>query len=790
MKNFYFLLFGILFCLTVQGQLNRTSRLFEYNPAPGQFINLPFLGTPDAAFSTTISDNQVVSLGSFGGSITLGFSSPVVNHPGNPYGIDFTIFGNAFPGSSEPGIVWVMKDLNNNGLPDDTWYQIAGSEYFNPLTKKDYRLKWKRAGDGSAYWTDFGNSTGILRQNEFHIQPYYPEQGIFSGYPADSVVFEGTCLKIFPEMTGDKTSLPPLPFGYADNRGMVRNIPLLLPDNPYTPGIQEGSGGDPIDISWAVDSSGKYVDLDRIDFIKIATGSLLVTGQLGELSTEVGFAVATGQMPGTTGTDELVVIHSHPPEILEGDTLVLSAHFFRRGRVAADPVGFGTADRESLEVTNTGRVTCTKGGIYSVRASVIAMPEMNAETRVVVLSPDSVVLPGLPVNILPGQPILLTPGLLDQFGSLIPGMNWNIFVSDTSLLRVQKQGDGFLLTALRSGDADLKIWTSRFPDKIRTVRIIVPPVGQPVRIYSSVKSAEANLLPMQWIDLKSLSGSGDPGAGEKKAAETVSFSLADAVAAILTKAEARFEMKESVEPGIGLYLYYVGKDGLFTYGWGGKTTPAAYARGWVIRKNGQNFLNNLDKTAVSNGDTIIVYHVNNLLDSWYLNLFTAAPDSIGLGELVEVTARVVRCTFDPLSGIHESAPVPLENQQLYVDRIYCDVTGQSGIALLRIAGNLPVVVSSGNDALWIYDKTTTDMVSRSLKDVQVYPNPAGEFIRISGNTDRAIQASIYDISGKSVMELLTPDTKGPISVSHLVNGMYVIVMKYDNNIWRGKFIKK
>ncbi|MFR7812460.1 MAG: hypothetical protein ACLU4N_26295 [Butyricimonas faecihominis] len=29
---------------------------------------------------------------------------------------------NAFDGSSEPGIVWVMQDVNGNGLPD-VWYR-------------------------------------------------------------------------------------------------------------------------------------------------------------------------------------------------------------------------------------------------------------------------------------------------------------------------------------------------------------------------------------------------------------------------------------------------------------------------------------------------------------------------------------------------------------------------------------------------------------------------------------------------------------------------------------------
>ena len=76
-----------------------------------------------------------MSLGGFGGYVVVGFDQPVVNDPRNPYGVDFTISGNAFEAAakgywSEPGAVMVMRDDNGNGLPDDTWYELAGSNYW------------------------------------------------------------------------------------------------------------------------------------------------------------------------------------------------------------------------------------------------------------------------------------------------------------------------------------------------------------------------------------------------------------------------------------------------------------------------------------------------------------------------------------------------------------------------------------------------------------------------------------------------------------------------------------
>src|SRR5437588_231617 len=53
----------------------------------------PF-GDPTDPFDPPYGKQQIVSIGA-GGSLTVYFQTPILNHPNNVYGLDFTIFGNA-----------------------------------------------------------------------------------------------------------------------------------------------------------------------------------------------------------------------------------------------------------------------------------------------------------------------------------------------------------------------------------------------------------------------------------------------------------------------------------------------------------------------------------------------------------------------------------------------------------------------------------------------------------------------------------------------------------------------
>ena len=171
-----------------------------------------------------------------------------------------------------------MQDVNGNGIPDDEWYELKGSEYGKPETIQDYAVTYFRPGPSmDTPWQDNkGNTGSIDRLGNYHPQEYY--------YPlwieADSYTLYGTCLKARTEQnpTTGFWSNNAFGWGYADNIG---------DDMPNKDNPNAGALGNYFKISDAVNIDGTSANLSHIDFIKVQTGVNAKAGWLGENSTEV-----------------------------------------------------------------------------------------------------------------------------------------------------------------------------------------------------------------------------------------------------------------------------------------------------------------------------------------------------------------------------------------------------------------------------------------------------------------------------------------------------------------------
>lgn len=257
-----------------------SDRVIEYSPAPGQFINNTLAGfkgenTTAAAIayanrmlhSASYTERGYISLGGFGGYIVVGFDHSV-QALGTAGGYDFSIVGNQFTGSSEPGVVWVMPDVDGNGKPDDgAWYELMGA-YYNE-SDRGYEITYRNGGE-TVTWSDNRGGSGEIMRNATHKQNYFP------AWIEEEYTLSGT---LIPNKSGTlddgRFTTGDYGWGYADNwsESDMRDSPK--PRNYFR-------------IADAVDAEGKPAELKYIDFIKVQTAVNVQGGAgVGELSTEV-----------------------------------------------------------------------------------------------------------------------------------------------------------------------------------------------------------------------------------------------------------------------------------------------------------------------------------------------------------------------------------------------------------------------------------------------------------------------------------------------------------------------
>jgi hypothetical protein len=163
-------------------------------------------------FNPPYQSAHLVSVGE-GGSLIVQFSTPVVNGPSHPFGLDFIVFGNA-------GFVITNGDYSGGGITD-----------------------------GSL----FANNTGVTRVSVSADNVTY-----YTLNPALARVVDG----LFPTDAAGDFSLPVNP--------SLSNGDFAGKDLTGIRSLYAGSGGGTgYDISWAQDSGGQGVFLSSISFIRV-----------------------------------------------------------------------------------------------------------------------------------------------------------------------------------------------------------------------------------------------------------------------------------------------------------------------------------------------------------------------------------------------------------------------------------------------------------------------------------------------------------------------------------------
>ena len=273
-------------------ELALVDSVYEYMPAPGHQVNgytitgdfIHAGATMQEACDSAMShfrNTWSVSLGGQGGYIVAGFREPVENTNGD---YELAIKGNPYSYQSEPGIVWVSMDENGNGLPDDTWYELAGSEYGTDNETLDYAITYYRptVPGSDIRWTDNQGGEGIIpymsewNKHDCYWQDWVPVEKDAEGRECHTYL--GSRLKDTHTYENGFSMMPPFAWGYADNDGS---------DYFRNKDINYGGMLGYYKISNAVRRDGTPANLPLIHFVKVQTAQTGWTPNLGEISTEV-----------------------------------------------------------------------------------------------------------------------------------------------------------------------------------------------------------------------------------------------------------------------------------------------------------------------------------------------------------------------------------------------------------------------------------------------------------------------------------------------------------------------
>jgi hypothetical protein len=803
------LLLLVLTSLQLAAQSPYVSKVIEFLPAPGQFVNTAAWGTQAKANSLIGGMAGGISLGGFGGYVIVGFDHRIENDPDNPYGIDFTIFGNPLADGqkkviwSEPGAVMVMKDENNNGLADDTWYELAGSDYYFSTTHRNYTITYtnpKQVIAAEVPWTDSQGGAGAVLKNDFHLQPYYPLTASFPTADQNQITFTGNRIKGYVDRS-DPALIQSYKrgFGYADN-ALTGAQPYTTPDNPYT-AATEGAGGDAFDIDWAVDQQGNHVHLDGVDFIKIYNALNADAGWLGEVSTEIRGVADAAPNAAIQGELDQVVMVDIPLRVRDNTQLPLEAYAFHQGILQeGKKIIFSSDNPSSAEIVN-GKLLTKAAGTVTVTASLEDNPAIQTRTVIDVVAPRG-------VDITQAAPLIrintranIAARVTDNASKEIPGLALTWSASDPAVLEINTQGEQVAMRGKSQGSAWLKVVATDIPTLKDSVLVSVLAESDTRRVFLTVRDDDSLIISRRQVSVKNFDINAYVDGphqdysigtvGDVTAAHAIAqrFANEDFASDLRFRDDARGDGK--------LYLWRVPKGDAsnvsYEYGYGG-ATEASYDRAWFIRVNERTYVNDLHKVLVSEGDEITVYPVNHVGTPWqYIHLRTD-KDTVDVDETVTLTVTrfdqslnadrsVNTLNSDAVSGApvmvngasYSGGSTPLLTDDLGKAAL---TFSSPGVKNIEVAGAHIIVVAGHDTAVGVEEEGDRLVVS---------PNPFHDFLRITGSFANASYKLISLNGTVSLQDKISADTA--IKTDLIPAGLYILRIETGGGIQYFKLVK-
>lgn len=801
MNRTYILAFILFILLPWVGKAQYISEIIEYKPAPGQLINTETFGSPQAAQSIIGNINGLVSLGACGGYIIVKMEEPVQNDPNNPFGIDFSIFGNPMQNWSESGAIYVMKDQNQNGLADDEWYIIAGSDYYFENTQSEFQIEYFNPNNDldNILWVNQNQDSGYVYTNSVHQNSYYPSSEFFPEVDQNSQSYSGLYIQGWVDQSnpGYIRSYH-RGFGFADNQ--LRGIaPYDVPDNPYTEDI-ENSGGDAIDISWARDGNGQQVSLDKIHFIKISTAINNQAGQLGEISTEIAGIIDVSPNTNLYGESKCIVIQDFPHRLLLNSEQSLNAILFENGiPMENQDIDWASSSQEIAQISN-GKILANQIGEFVLSATSSNFPSISRNISLSVNQPESIEIEDLQQYLQIDEEIEIETTVIDNQGFELAGLELEFESSNGNIEIIQKDHKTFI-KGITEGESWLNVRLSKFPEIKDSILVQISLDSQIPKVFVCIKTENQNLFARQVVSLypSDISDFIESSSHPFQPDETNPQNLAQAIISSFKRMnlEDEFRFKNDLEND-ELYLWKVPVEMEssieYIYGYGGRT-DSPYERCWIVKLNDEIIVRNFHEIPVQNNDIITIYYVSNVNQSWTLKEFTSLNDSVyqkgnisvALNEYeMEMYANAQVYIIDqaavPNTAVYDNdSELWFNNNQVF--------TNSEGLAEFQLDQLGDHIISANDEKIKIHIHPATGFEEIENNHLKIYPNPVdGNYINFSISEEKIIETQIFDLSGQQIWK--SKNQSSQISVSNLIPGAYILQIRTEKSVYNQRFIKR
>lgn len=803
MRKSLVVVFALLVLLTESTKAQYVADIIDYQPAPGQLINTDLFGSPTAAQSIAGQPDGLVSLGAFGGFIVVRMDQTIANDPNNPFGVDFTIFGNPLPNWSEPGTVEVMKDENGNGIPDEEWFLLAGSDYYWNSTHKNYALTWFNSAtpqNPDVLWVDQNQDSGYIVANSTHSQNYYPDHLIFPQIDPVQQQYSGQLIEGALDFSSDGIIRSyARGFGYADNQ-LRGNSNYSMPDNPYTPEI-ENSGGDAMDISWARNSAGERVILDGIDFIRIKTAMNQNAGYLGEISTEIAGIADVQPNASLNGITNCFLLRDLPKTMLVSSELPLEALYFEHGIPSVNQeIEYSISPSGQAQISENNHLRALSPGTFTLTVWPVANPNLAKATDIYVAEPVSLQIDAAFSELIKDESKPLSSSVFDQNQLVINNMPILWESSDPSIVSIVRGNNGFSAKGNQLGECYLKASVEGFEQICDSFLVTVNLTHQRIKAFITVKTPEQTLVPRQslWVENFSLIPYIYSPQQDYSPEAIQQISLAHAIAQLFNNQglTGNFFFKDD-QPDQGLYVWKLpvqGQNSLeFLYGYGGNLQNP-YTKCWIVQINGAPYTGGFENILLNQNDEVLIYQIPTLAQPWEITHLTLSADSVEPDEVI--SAKHQKYSFQwidnemVLNNIEDLAgsPLQLNGNPLFFNNENVE-TNIWGEAIFSISSEGKQVISSDMDAVQVFVKSATSVHEKYSDKFHIYPNPVNQgFIHLqSEQNDVLKKVEILSINGLLIWARESSEKNIPIDF--LSPGTYILRISTDSGLSHQRFIK-